>query len=158
MHARRTLVQCSVLALLIASVALAQDSATLGARLDWVPISGAERNDVSGSGFVTATLSRSRLSITGCFEGLPAAALRASLHQGIATGARGPAFAELTVEPAAAGTLSGAIDLSRAQRDALLAGQLYVQLHAERGVAPDNAVLWGFLLTSQSTSPCTAAR
>jgi hypothetical protein len=80
------------------------------------------------------------------------------LHQGIATGARGPAFAELKVEPAVGGTLSGAIDLTRAQRDALLAGQLYVQLHAERGVAPDNAVLWGFLLAGQSTSPCAEAR
>ena len=76
---------------LLAAVSLAQDAGVFGARLDWVPISGAERNNVSGSGFVTATLSRSRLSITGCFEGLPAAAMRASLHQGVATGARGPA-------------------------------------------------------------------
>jgi hypothetical protein len=158
MHARRSLVAGSALTLLIASLALAQDSATLGARLDWVPISGAERNDVSGSGFVTATLSRSRLSITGCFEGLPAPATRASLHQGVATGARGAAIAELTVEQAEAGTLGGAIDLTRAQREALLAGLLYVQLHAVRGVAPDNAVLWGFLLVGQSTSPCGAQR
>jgi hypothetical protein len=156
MDFRRTLVPSSVLALLIASLALAQDSPTLGARLDWVPISGAERNDVAGSGFVTATLSRSRLSIEGCFEGLPAAATRASLHQGIATGARGAAIAELTIEQAAAGTLRGAVDLTRVQREALLAGHLYIQLHAARGVAPDNAVLWGFLLMGQSTSPCAA--
>jgi hypothetical protein len=156
MHFRRTLVPGSVLVLLIASLALAQDSPTLGARLDWVPISGAERNDVAGSGFVTATLSRSRLSIAGCFEGLPAAATRASLHQGVATGARGAAIAELTVEQAAAGTLRGTVDLTRAQREALLAGHLYIQLHAARGVAPDNAVLWGFLLMGQSSSPCAA--
>jgi hypothetical protein len=156
MHFRRTLVPGSVLALLIASLALAQDSPTLGARLDWVPISGAERNDVGGSGFVTATLSRSRLSIAGCFEGLPAAATRASLHQGVATGARGAPIAELTVEQAAAGTLRGAVELTRAQREALLAGHLYIQLHAARGVAPDDAVLWGFLLMGQSTSPCAA--
>jgi hypothetical protein len=158
MHIRRTLVPGYVLALLIASFALAQDSATFGARLEWVPISGAERDDVSGSGFVTATLSRSRLSITGCFEGLPAAATRASLHQGVATGVRGAAIAELTVEPQAAGTLAGSIDLTRTQREALLAGHLYIQLHAARGVAPDNAVLWGFLLMGQRTAPCGGQR
>ena len=139
-----------------ASLTLAQDARVFGARLDWVPISGAERNDVSGKGFVTATLSRSRLSIMGCFDGLPAAATRATLHQGVATGARGPAIAELELTQQASGVVAGNIDLSREQRDALLAGHLYIQLHAQRGVAPDNAVLWGWLLTSQVTSPCTA--
>ena len=141
---------------LLAGVSLAQDAGVFGARLDWVPISGAERNDVSGGGFVTATLSRSRLSITGCSEGLPAAAMRASLHQGVATGARGPAIAELEITEAADGVVAGDVALSREQRDALLAGHLYVQLHAARGVAPDNAVLWGWLLTNQASSPCAA--
>lgn len=140
----------------LASLTLAQDAGVFGARLDWVPISGAERNDVSGSGFVTATLSRSRLSIMGCFDGLPAAATRASLHQGVATGARGPAIAELEITQQAAGVVAGNVELSREQRDALLAGHLYIQLHAQRGVAPDNAVLWGWLLTSQVVAPCTA--
>jgi hypothetical protein len=140
----------------LASLTLAQDAGVFGARLDWVPISGAERNDVSGSGFVTATLSRSRLSIMGCFIGLPAAATRASLHQGVATGARGPAIAELEITQQAAGVVAGNVELSREQRDALVAGHLYIQLHAQRGVAPDNAVLWGWLLTSQVVAPCTA--
>jgi hypothetical protein len=135
------------------SVVLAQEAETFAARLDWVPISGSERNDVAGSGSATATLSRSRLSITGCFARLPAAATRASLHQGVATGARGPAIAELTITSGADGTLAGEVDLSREQREALLAGHLYIQLHAERGVAPDNAVLWGWLLTNQRASP-----
>jgi hypothetical protein len=140
----------------MASTVLAQDAGNFGARLDWVPISGAERNDVAGIGYVTATLSRTRLSLSGCFEGLPAPATRASLHRGVATGARGPAIAELDVTKATAGTISGSVDLTREQRAALLAGHLYVQLHAGRGVAPDNAVLWGWLLTSQQTEPCTA--
>jgi hypothetical protein len=141
---------------LVAGAALAQDAGVFGVRLDWVPISGAERNDVSGQGFVTATLSRSRLSIMGCFEGLPAAATQASLHHGIATGARGPAIADLEITQATAGTVAGNVDLTREQRDALLAGHLYIQIHAARGVAPDNAVLWGWLLSSQSTTPCAA--
>jgi hypothetical protein len=139
-----------------AYASLAQSPPPFGARLDWVPISGAERNDVSGRGSISATLTRSRLEITGCFEGLPAAATHASLHHGVATGARGPAIAELTITPSTAGTLTGNVDLSREQRDALLAGHLYIQLHAQRGVAPDNAVLWGWLLAGQATSSCTA--
>ena len=129
-----------------ASAALAQGSATFTARLDWVPISGAERNDVAGSGSAAATLSRPQLSIAGDFQGLPAAATRARLHQGVATGARGPAIAELTITKSAAGTFAGVVALSREQREALLAGHLYIQLDAERGVAPDNAVLWGWIL------------
>ena len=136
------------------AAAFAQDAGTFHARLDWVPISGAERNDVAGTGGITASLSRSSLSLTGCFEGLPAAATRASLHIGVATGARGPAVAELTITKATDGTVTGEVPLDRAQRDAVLAGHAYVQLHAERGVAPDNAVLWGWLLANQRPSPC----
>ena len=158
MRGQSAIRRCLLTVLLaFAGVALAQDSGVFGARLDWVPISGAERNDVSGSGSISATLTRSRLELTGCFEGLPAAATRASLHRGVATGARGPAIAELTITPNATGTLSGNVDLSREQREALLAGHLYIQLHAQRGVAPDNAVLWGWLLAGQATSSCVAA-
>ena len=140
--------------LAMTAVVAAQDPSTLNARLDWVPISGAERNDVGGSGSIAARLSRSSLSIEGCFEGLPAAATRASLHLGLATGARGPAIAELTITKGTSGTVSGDVALDRAQRDAVLAGHAYIQLHAERGVAPDNAVLWGWLLASQQPTPC----
>ncbi len=155
MRGRRALRGSAIVCVATAAyAALGQSPATFGVRLDWVPISGAERNDVSGSGSIRATLTRSRLEITGCFEGLPAAATHASLHHGVATGARGPAIAELTITANAAGTLSGNVDLSREQRDALLAGHLYIQLHAQRGVAPDNAVLWGWLLAGQATSSC----
>jgi hypothetical protein len=157
MPTRRAIRWTSILGIgVFAAAALAQDPGAFGARLDWVPISGAERNDVSGSGSVTATLSRSRLTIMGCFEGLPAAATRASLHHVVATGARGPAIAELEITEATGGTIAGNVDLTREQRDALLAGHLYIQLHAARGVAPDNAVLWGWLLTSQKTAACAA--
>ena len=52
-----------------AGAVLAQTADTFTAYLDWVPISGAERNDVAGRGSATATLSRSQLQITGCFAG-----------------------------------------------------------------------------------------
>jgi hypothetical protein len=140
----------AALFLLAAPCALhAQASSEFDARLEWVPISGVERNDVAGGGAVSATLDRSTLAITGNFAGLPANATRASLHQGIATGARGPAIADLKITKSASGEVSGAVTLSREQRDALLAGHLYLQIHAERGVPPDNAVLWGWLLPAR---------
>jgi hypothetical protein len=125
---------------------LAQTGQTFTARLSWVPISGAERDDVGGRGSVRATLSGSTLSVAGEFEGLPAPAAAARLHQGIAMGARGPAIAELNVTHAADGTISGEVRLDDEHLDALGAGKLYVQVHGERGVAPDNSILWGWLL------------
>jgi hypothetical protein len=136
-----------------ASVVLAQAADSFTAYLDWVPISGAERNDVTGRGSATATLSRSQLEIEGCFAGLPAAATRASLHRGVATGARGPAIAELAIANNADGTFEGVVELDRDQRAALLAGHLYIQLHSARGVAPDGATRWGWVLTNQSAAP-----
>lgn len=142
----RRLSSLVALATIVVGAAFAQATNTFTARLDWVPISGAERNDVGGRGDATAELARSQLQIAGSFEGLPAKATRAALHEGVATGARGPEIATLEITPAAAGTFTGRVSLTREQRDALLAGRLYIQLHAERGVAPDNAVLWGWLL------------
>jgi hypothetical protein len=137
-------------AALLAAVAIfpagAQD--TFATPLDWVPIGGAERNDVAGEGAATAKLSGTRLSITGAFTGLPAKAIAAKLHEGIAKGARGRdpgVIADLAVKGDTSGTISGDVELSAAQVDALKAGRLYVQVYSERGVLPDHATLWGWL-------------
>ena len=133
-----------------ASVAPAQAPSEFEARLSWVPISVAQQADVGGQGSATARLSRSRLSIEGRFEALPAPATRARLHHGVATGASGPAIGELDVTAATDGRFEGTIELDRAQRAALLAGKLYVQIHAARGVPPDDAVLRGWLLAAEA--------
>lgn len=140
-----------VLALgLMAAVApLFAQGPTFTARLSWVPIGGSERNEVAGAGSAVASLSGSRLSITGSFEGLPAAATAATLLQGIATGARGrepSVIADLRVTGGASGTLSGDVRLSSEQVAALRAGQLYVQVYSAKGVLPDHSTLWGWLL------------
>jgi hypothetical protein len=135
-----------------ASYAVAQSVDTYSARLGWVPISLSQQNLVGGRGSATAALSRGRLSIAGTFEGLPSAATVARLHQGTATGARGPVIAELNVSQATAGTLDGQVELDRAQRAALLAGHFYIQLYAQQGVPDNNAVLRGWLLGSAATS------
>jgi hypothetical protein len=144
----RRIASITLAALLVLTSAQAQDM--YGGRLSWVPISGRQLADVGGSGTLEASLARSQLTIAGTFEGLPAAAVSASLREGVATGARGPVIAELDVTHALSGSISGEIRLDRRQLSALREGRLYVQLHAEHGVEPDNAVLWGWLLTKDA--------
>ena len=138
--------------LAVSGFVLAQSSGNFTTRLSWVPISLAQQKLVAGEGSATATLARARLTINGTFVGLPEAATTARLHYGAATGARGPAIAELEVTRATDGAIAGEVQLDREQRAALLAGQLYIQLYAERGIPPDNAVLRGWLLSDTETS------
>lgn len=137
------------LAAIAAASAFAAGDASFTAALGWVPIGGAERNDVAGEGRVTATLSGSKLSVTGSFDGLPAKATAAKLHLGVAKGARGPgsgaALGELRVTGATSGTVSGDVRLSAEQVEALKAGRLYLQIYSEKGVLPDHATLFGWL-------------
>src|SRR5687768_8702281 len=128
----------------------AQSTEKYTARLGWVPLAGARDGAlVKGKGSASATLSGSKLTINGSFEGLVSAATVARLHRGVAKAARGPAIADLVVSKAAsgnAGTISGAVDLNAEQLDSLKQGRLYVQLHSEKGMAPDGANLWGWFL------------
>jgi len=149
----RGVVAFALIVLTAAGPLVAETAGKYAARLDWVPIGGAERGDVSGTGSVTATLTGSRLVLSGTFEGLPAKATAAKLHQGTATGARGrgPVVADLRVtSQGTSGTLSGDIVLSLPQVEALAAGRLYVQLYTEKGVQPDHSTLWGWLLTASA--------
>jgi hypothetical protein len=139
----------AITAALVASAGplAAQSGEKFAARLSAVPIAGPNnRGDVTGKGTATGTLTGRKLSITGTFEGLPASATIARLHQGIAKGARGAAITDLTISKGASGTLSGSVELTQAQVDALRQGKLYIQVHGEKGVAPDGSNLWGWLL------------
>jgi hypothetical protein len=124
----------------------AQNDDTYTARLGWVPTTPADRPNVVGKGSATATLAGRKLTIAGAFEGLAAPATVARLHQGIAKGARGAAISDLTVTPGANGKLSGAVDLTPEQVEALKQGKLYLQLHTGKGVPPDGSTLWGWFL------------
>jgi hypothetical protein len=149
MYARRVATfALAVLMVLAGMNALAAPDATFTAALGWVPIGGAERGDVAGAGKVTATLSGSKLSITGSFDGLPAKATAAKLHLGVAKGARGPGggapIGELRVTGGTSGTVSGDVRLSAEQLEALRAGRIYLQIYSEKGVLPDHATLFGW--------------
>ena len=141
---RRAMV-AAVLLVMAAGLA-AQGGEIYTARLAWVPITPAERANVTGKGTATATLAGKTLSIAGTFEGLPAPATLARLHRGVAKGARGPAVADLVITKAASGKFSGSVPASPELIEYLRQGRLYVQLHSEKGIDKDGATLWGWLL------------
>ena len=142
--------------LLTAGTLSAQSGEKYTARLGWVPTSGgADRANVTGKGTATATLAGNKLTVNGTFEGLAGPATVARIHQGVARGARGKAIADLTISKATSGTISGAVDLMPPQVEALKQGKLYIQVHSEKGVAPDPAKanpdtdhsnLWGWFM------------
>lgn len=112
-------------------------------RLATVPIDGAMRATVTGEGRAAGALDGRRLEISGSFAGMQGPVTAARLHSGPATGVRGAPIAELSVDGAQAGTVSGAVELTRDQLEALAAGRFYIQIHSES--APDGN-LWGWLL------------
>jgi hypothetical protein len=113
-------------------------------RLEWVPIAGTDR--VTGKGAATATLSGKALAINGNFEGLGGPATLMRLHQGIAKGARGKAVSDIAVPKATSGSFTATVTLTDEQVTALRQGKLYLQLHGDKGLAPDGANLWGWFL------------
>ena len=120
----------------------AQGSNTYKARLSPVPIDATMAAAVAGSGSVTATLTGTKLSIAGTFEGLRSPATTANVHFG-RKGVRGASLFGLTITNATSGTITGERTLTSVQMDNLKDGKLYVQIQSEK--APDGN-LWGWLL------------
>src|SRR4051812_41144293 len=127
--------------LLLAGTAQGQER--YKARLATVPMDGGMRNTVAGTGSATATLTGSKLAITGTYEGLLSPATTAAVHRGPAMGVRGTSFATLTVTKAPKGTVSGSIDLTPEQVQALKKGQLYIQISSEKAA---DGNLWGWIV------------
>ena len=124
----------------------AGDAALRGyrARLTPVPVETSTAASITGSGLVTATLTGSRLSVSGTFAGMKSAATLAQVHLG-PKGIRGPVEFDLVVEKAAGGDISGSVTLTKVQ-PIRSKGWFYIQIHAEK--APDGN-LWGWLLPSE---------
>jgi hypothetical protein len=136
--------------LLIALSALpagAQQTRTFTARLSTVPITVAMQDVVAGRGSATAVLAGNKLTVQGTFEGLKSPATVARIH--LAPRAmRGPAVLELTVSKGTSGTISGVVELTPRQIEALDKASLYIQLHSDK--APEGN-LWGWLLPQEAT-------
>lgn len=115
------------------------------ARLSVVPIDIAMQATIAGSGSATATLKGTTLTINGTFSGLKTAATVARIHRSPKTAMRGPAIGDLTATADTSGSISGSLELTKAQIDDLAAGRIYIQLHSQK--APDGN-LWGWLLAA----------
>ena len=122
---------------------MAQSGNTFKGRLAKVPVDGKMVPIIIGTGMATATLSGTKVTIAGTFEGLGTNATTAQLHQSKVRASRGPVIGELTVTKAASGTIGGDVNLTADQVTALKAGLLYVQIQSEKG--PEGH-LWGWLL------------
>src|SRR5258708_7191010 len=108
---------------------------TFQTRLSPVPIDARLAPIVTGHGSVSAVLAGSKLNVTGSFEGMRSPAITAHLHQSKLTGIPGVVTHELTVTKAMSGNISGSVDLTPAEVEALRKGMVYVQVHSEG--APD---------------------
>lgn len=137
----RLIALAALLALLPAAATHAQGAKTYKTRLSPVPVP-AYQPTIVGSGTVSATLTGTKLAISGTFEGLATPATVARVHKSPKPGIRGPVLFELTVSKGTSGTISGAFDLSAVQVQELSQSRYYVQLHSEK--APDGN-LWGWL-------------
>lgn len=115
------------------------------ARLSPVPIDLVMQAAITGRGMATATLTGTKLSITGTFADLKTPATFAKVHVA-PKGIRGPAVLDLTVSKATSGALAGTFDLTPRQLDDLRHSRLYIQLHSDK--APDGN-LWGWLLPQE---------
>lgn len=113
------------------------------ARLSAVPADARTRATLAGSGSATATLDGDSVSILGSFDGLLSNATTAELHTAVAAGVRGPKIADLTVEKATTGKITGMVKLTEAQMVNVEHNGLYLELHSEK--APDG-VLWGWFI------------
>jgi hypothetical protein len=130
-------------ALMLTAVLAAQSGETYKARLSAVPADARTRPALAGIGSATATLSGSKLTVSGSFEGLLSPATTAQLHLAVAAGVRGPVIQDLTISKATSGTLSGSVDLNADQIEKLHKGGVYVQIQSEK---EPEGVLWGWLL------------
>ena len=143
-----TLRKLLLVALAITNVSVAAQSGDkFSIRLGRIPVANArEGGGITGRGTGAATLAGTRLTVNGTFDGLSSPATVVRLHRGVAKGARGPALGDLTVSKGPAGTFSGTIELKPEDLADLKLGKLYVQVHSEKGLAPDGSNLWGWLL------------
>lgn len=121
----------------------AQAQETFKTRLSPVPIDAQLAPVVTGHGSVSAALAGTRLTVTGTFEGMRSAATAAHLHQSKMTGVPGVVIHELTVSKATGGTVSGSMDLTAPEVEALRKGWLYVVVHS---VGAPEGNLRGWLL------------
>jgi len=124
----------------------AQTGKAYRTRLSPVPLDQAMMATIAGTGSATATLTGTKLTVTGTFEGLKSPATIVQIHKG-QRGVRGPVILDLQATKGTSGTISGTVDLNPQQLQDLQNARLYIQLHSEK--APDGN-LWGWLMPQET--------
>ena len=100
------------------------------ARLSPLPVNRQTVQTIRGLGQVRATLDGNRLTITGTYRGMSSPATAAHLHIA-APGRHGPPAQALVVSASPQGDITGTVELTNQQRDALQAQSLYIQIHSQ---------------------------
>jgi hypothetical protein len=116
----------------------AQDATVFGDKLGTIPVSNANRAQVSGTGYVSGTLSGSTLEIEGTYEGLTAPASRVALFAGRLGEKGGEEVATLEPSGDTSGSFSGTVELSEDQLAILQASGMFVVVGTEPN--PDGEV------------------
>jgi alcohol dehydrogenase (cytochrome c) len=100
------------------------------ARLSPLPVNRQTVQTIRGLGQVRATLDGNRLTVTGTYRGMSSPATAAHLHIA-APGQHGPPAQALVVSASPQGDITGTVELTNQQRDALRVQSLYVQIHSQ---------------------------
>ncbi len=128
--------------LLAAPLLVSAQTENFRARLSPMPTTPQTVDSITGEGEVLLSLEGNMLTVSGTFEGMSTVATVAHLHNG-PPAQPGPAVHQLVVTAATGGELSGEIELTDEQVDALRANSLYVQIHSE-GNPPGELRGWIF--------------
>jgi hypothetical protein len=100
------------------------------ARISEMPVSPQTYREITGVGEVFATLSGSTLTVTGTFEGMSSAASAVHVHNA-PKAMNGPPIGALEATPLPSGEVSGALELTSDQIEALRNEELYIVVHSE---------------------------
>ena len=117
---------------------------------DPFPHDNSTRDNVVGTGAISATLAGGQLTIRGDFTGLSSPAVAASLRAGAAMGVPGQKIGELAITKADNGQVTGTVRLNAAAIAALNRNALYVEIDSAK--APDGNS-WAWLEAPQAGAP-----
>jgi len=108
-----------------------------GEKMGFVPINNQNRANITGTGWVRATLTGSTLVVEGEFSNLASPVTVAHIHLA-PRGQRGPVVFPLAIdadEGGRSGRISGTFELTAAHLTELLAINLYANVHSESSPA-----------------------
>ena len=126
----RSICQTLLTILLMVPVLVWAQTETYRARLSPMPTTPQTVDSITGEGEVLLSLEGNMLTVSGTFDGMSTVATVAHLHSG-PPAQPGPAVHQLVVTAATGGEISGEIELTDEQVEALRANSLYLQIHSE---------------------------